>query len=738
MFSRFTKKKIKEQQTSTLSKITEKKMPENKLSKMTENPHTNYTIIEAVIHPKQISQIPTEFLYCKPLQNNGDFITFGFYRNELFIRTKNKMMKTISSGSSKQFQSAKNILLPFPNKTNILSYSISANFDVIVMMDEYANGWYYYFAEEIPVLFFNHSLKCSSVVHLSPNATKGLIAIDNDFYYSFAIENNQKPTINVANKIQCLFLPQIIKSSFDGMRLVALFKDGIYFCEWNLHTQSYNTFKKTAITNVANNNSVRIALNWNATKLVMTIDKKYIYVSYWDIILQNYISCVSIANIPNLICHSICFSSFDDYLYLHTTNGVSKTNDICFSYCNEMVEKGKKKWSYSAIYKLQNTRDIIMQNLQLDWLMEKYFYYEPSKQTFFIGAFSDEEEQLCRTANCNILQNVNNNICFVFDRLNNCCCVFKDGVIVAKINDLLLPVFFKNNTLQLQPLFDVSNEKFYSTNEMPFDLQPMTNVSIAIDNDGSNFANNDDVLNSAIVNDNNNSAILNENNNSANNDDVLNSAIVNQENNFANNNDVLNSAIVNQENNFTNNDDVLNSAILNDNNNFANNNENNNSANNNDVLNSANNNDVLNYAILNENNNSANNNDVLNYANNDDVLNSAILNDNNNFANNNENNNSANNNDVLNYANNDDVLNSAIVDGKNNFSTIVEELKRENSSYVKQRITFYEKLQKQNTERKKPPIIKKELQTKPQNYFKNIININNHPQNEFQWKLVLI
>jgi Ca2+-binding RTX toxin-like protein len=630
MFSRFTKKKIKEQQTSTLSKITEKKMPEDKLSKMTEKPHTNYTIIEAVINPKQISQIPTEFLYCKPLQNNGDFITFGFYRNELFIRTKNKMMKTISSGSSKQFQSAKNISLPLPNKTNISSYSISANFDVIVMMDEYANGWYYYFAEEIPVLFFNHSSKCSSAVHLSPDATKGLIAIDNDFYYSFAIENNQKPTINVANKIQCLFLPQMIKSSFDGMRLVALFKDGIYFCEWNFHTLSYNTFKKTAITNVANNNSVRIALNWNATKLVMTIDKKYIYVFYWDIILQNYISCVSIANIPNLICHSICFSSFDDYLYLHTTNRVSKTNDICFSYCNEIVEKGKKKWSYSAIYKLQNTRDIIMQNLQLDWLMEKYFYYEPSKQTFFIGAFSDEEEQLCRTANCNILQNVNNNICFVFDKLNNCCCVFKDGVIVAKINDLLLPVFFKNNTLQLQPLFNVSNEKFYSTNEMPFDLHSMTNVSIANDNDVLNFANNNNVLNSAILN---------------------------EENNFANNNDVLN---------------------------FANNN---------DVLNSANNNDIL---------NSANNNDILNFANNNNVLNSAILN---------EENNSANNNDVL---------------------------KRENSSYVKQRITFYEKLQKQNTERKKPPIIKKELQTKPQNYFKNIININNHPQNEFQWKLVLI
>ena len=642
MFSRFTKKKIKEQQTSTLSKITEKKMPEDKLSKITEKPHTNYTIIEAVINPKQISQIPTEFLYCKPLQNNGDFITFGFYRNELFIRTKNKMMKTISSGSSKQFQSAKNILLPLPNKTNISSYSISANFDVIVMMDEYANGWYYYFAEEIPVLFFNHSLKSSSVVHLSPDATKGLIAIDNDFYYSFAIENNQKPTINVANKIQCLFLPQMIKSSFDGMRLVALFKDGIYFCEWNFHTQSYNTFKKTAITNVANNNSVRIALNWNATKLVMTIDKKYIYVSYWDIILQNYISCVSIANIPNLICHSICFSSFDDYLYLHTTNGVSKTNDICFSYCNEIVEKGKKKWSYSAIYKLQNTRDIIMQNLQLDWLMEKYFYYEPSKQTFFIGAFSDEEEQLCRTANCNILQNVNNNICFVFDKLNNCCCVFKDGVIVAKINDLLLPVFFKNNTLQLQPLFDVSNEKFYSTNQMPFDLQSMTNVSIAFDNDGSNSANNNDILNSAIVNQENNFAILNEENNFANNNDVLNSAIVNDGSNSANNNDV---------------NDVLNSA------------------NDNDILNSANNNDELNSAIHNEENNSANNNDVL---------------------------------------------------------------KRENSSYVKQRITFYEKLQKQNTERKKPPIIKKELQTKPQNYFKNIININNHPQNEFQWKLVLI
>ena len=86
------------------------------------------------------------------------------------------------------------------------------------------------------------------------------------------------------------------------------------------------------------------------------------------------------------------------------------------------------------------------------------------------------------------------------------------------------------------------------------------------------------------------------------------------------------------------------------------------------------------------------------------------------------------------------MLNSTTFVEENNFANNNNDnkLKRENSSYVRQKITFYEKLQKQNTERKKPPIIKKELQNKPQNYFKSVININNCSQNTFQWKFVLI
>ena len=68
--------KVKELKES--KKIIENKTTENELLKMATPNHTNYTIVEAVINPKQISQIPTEFLHCKPLQNSGDFITFGF------------------------------------------------------------------------------------------------------------------------------------------------------------------------------------------------------------------------------------------------------------------------------------------------------------------------------------------------------------------------------------------------------------------------------------------------------------------------------------------------------------------------------------------------------------------------------------------------------------------------------------------------------------------------------------